>query len=408
MLNILVLVLNVLILILYFSFMMLFWQFIGYPLLMYIITKVKSLHEEDSAYKPFVSILVPAYNEEKNIQARINNLIELDYDKDFYEIIIVESGSSDNTFSVVQKYISEHIDNPQIKIVREIERKGKASAINFGKTYAKGDIILVTDANAVFDKNVLKFMMPHFEDQKIGAVSGRFILSNSENEIVNSSSFYWNLEALMRKGESLLDSVCLFHGEINAWRKDIVKADTCALSEDLDMSIKIRKAGYKICYEPKALVFEKGPTTNQEQIKQKKRTALGTIQNLFKHKYYLLKSVNFYCFLIIPSHKYLQVLSPFFLISFVSSIVLLLSFGEYQYVTKFLLFTSMVSLILLMYLLKIINVEDTNKNIKKVGKFHPARIAWYVLLHEYLVLLAWKDFILGKYSVLWEKVESTR
>jgi cellulose synthase/poly-beta-1,6-N-acetylglucosamine synthase-like glycosyltransferase len=400
--------LNIIVLILYLSFIMLFWQFIGYPLFMYTIIKMKSQHEEYTTYKQFVSIIVPAYNEEKNIQARIDNLIELDYDRDYYEIIIVESGSKDNTFLTVEKYISTHAGKPQIRIVREIDRKGKASAINFGKTFARGDIILVTDANSTLDKNVLKFMLPHFENPKIGAVSGRFILSNPENEIVNSSSFYWNLEVLMRKGESLLDSVCFFHGEINAWRKDIVEADTSALSEDLDMSIKIRKAGYRIYYEPKALVFEKGPTTNEEQIKQKKRTALGTIQNLFKHRYYLLKSVNFYSYLIIPSHKSLQVLSPFFLIGFVSSIIILLSLGEFIFVTRFLLLSGIVNIILLIFLLKIISIESKDVKTSKVGSFHPARIIWYVLLHEYLVLLAWKDFLSGEYSVLWEKVESTR
>jgi poly-beta-1,6-N-acetyl-D-glucosamine synthase len=65
--------LEILVLILYLSFILLFWQFIGYPLFMYIIIKTKSRHEEDSTYKPFVSIIVPSYNEEKNIQARINN-----------------------------------------------------------------------------------------------------------------------------------------------------------------------------------------------------------------------------------------------------------------------------------------------------------------------------------------------
>lgn len=387
---------------------MLFWQFIGYPLFMYLVIKTKSITEINGTYHPFVSIIVPAYNEEKNILSRIKNLVEMNYDKSNYEIIIVESGSTDNTFSIVRDYIIKNTGKPNIKIVREIERKGKASAINFGKKYAKGDIVLVTDANSTFDKNVLKFMLPHFENPEIGAVGGRFILSNSENNIVNSSSFYWNLEALMRKGESLLDSACLFHGEINAWRKDIVEADTSALSEDLDMSIKIRKAGYKISYEPRALVFEKGPTTYQEQIKQKKRTALGTIQNLLKHRKYLLKSINYYCFLIIPSHKYLQVLSPYFFIGFVFSLFVLLSLGQYYSITIFLLLSGIISIILLIFLLKVINVEAKGIKTSNSGRFHPIQILSYVLLHEYLILLAWKDFIFGEYSVLWEKVESTR
>ncbi len=215
---------------------LLIWQFVGYPLLMAFIALKSKPKEKDYSFQPFVSIIVPAYNEETVIGERIKNLVELDYPKDKYEIIIVESGSTDNTYKIVKEMIKHHKDSkPILKVVNEEERRGKASAINFGKKYAEGEIMLVTDANSIFDKNVLKVMMPHFKNPKVGAVGGKYIVANPKNPIAASESFYWDLEYIMRKGEVVVESACTFHGEINAWRKELVTADTLMLAEDFDM-----------------------------------------------------------------------------------------------------------------------------------------------------------------------------
>jgi len=362
---------------------------------------------KDYAYQPFVSVIVPTYNEEKVIEKRIENLLELDYPKDRYELIVVDSGSTDKTSHIVKETIKKHENNqPTLRLLIEKERKGKASAINFGKKHAKGDIVLVTDANSIFDKNVLKEMMPHFKNPKVGAVGGRYCVANPESPLAASESFYWDLEYIMRRGESALDSACLFHGEINAWRKDIVDADTRMLSEDLDICIKIRRKGYKIEYEPEAMVYEPSATTPEDQIKQRKRTSIGTIQNMFKHLGYFIPPRDLYSFLIFPSHKALAMLSPFVL--FAIPILYLLTWGIRAVITHF-AFTLFifVGLFTLLMLLKSKLTKDGGLKSKLSISSIP-NVVYYVLLNEYLILLAWKDFIFRKYSVLWEKVESAR
>lgn len=397
----------VLFLLLIVSFLLI-WQFVGYPLLMAIIALKTKPNKKDYSFQPFVSILVPTFNEESVIARRIENLIKLNYPDDKYEIIIVDSGSVDRTVEIVKKIIDDcdHI-NPTIKLVQEEIRCGKASAINYGKEFAKGEFILVTDANATFDHLVLKEIMPHFKDPLVGAVGGRYCVANLENSLASTTSFYWDLEYMMRIGESAIDSACLFHGEINAWRKNLVDADVKMLSEDLDMCISIKEKGYKINYEPQAVAYEPAATTSNDQIKQRKRTSIGTIQNLFKHRRFLLFSGGWYGTLIFHSHKTLVMFSPFFLLAIP---LLYIALNNYYIVVLHFFITigfSGILFTLLIYLKsRLIKEDNDKKSVFSISAL--VKITFYVLLNEYLILLAWKDFFSGRYSVLWEKATTTR
>jgi biofilm PGA synthesis N-glycosyltransferase PgaC len=276
---------------------------------------------------------------------------------------------------------------------------------------------LVTDANSIFDKNVLLEMMPHFKDPKVGGVGGRLRVANIEDKTAAKASFYWDLENIMRIGEAALDSACLFQGEINAWRKDLVDANTGSISEDLDMSIKIRQKNYKIEYEPNAIVYEPSPTTISDQIIQKKRTCIGTIQTISQSWKYFIFTRNIYTSLILPSHKILAVISPFILIPIVISYLFIWNLPIIFIHIIMMAIIFIFLYIVLIYLLSNFKITGRISNLKitkKIKKnsnfsFHSIlNIIFYVLLNEYLILLAWKDFIIGKYSELWEKVESTR
>ncbi len=388
---------------------LLFWQFLGYPLFMALINKKRKrrLPDKDYSYQPFISIIVPAYNEEQVIKQRIENLLSQAYPGDKFEVIVVDSGSTDTTLEIARGFEK---DNSNVRVLEEDKRKGKASAINLGKSCAKGEIILATDANTVFGMNVLREIAPHFRNPKVGAVGGHFVLSNVENELLRASSFYWELESLVRRGESALDSACLFHGEINAWRKNIIEADISSLAEDLDMAIRIRRQGYKIIYEPDAVAYEAGPTTKREQVVQKKRATIGTIQSFFKHKRYLWFPGDKYSSLIFPSHKTLQILSPFLLIGALAMFITLIALGDFFIPVAYILAIGVLfslSFTLLNRALSGIRIAP-DPNVKAALQGDLLNILSYVLLHEYIILLAWKDFMLKNYTVTWQKAESTR
>jgi len=362
--------------------------------------------KKDYSYQPFVTIIVPTYNEENAIENRIINLLNLNYPKNKYEIIIVDSNSSDQTRKIVHENILKYKhQNPFLKLVTESERKGKASAINFGKKYARGEYILVTDANCIFDKNVLREMVPHLKNPKVGGIGGRYCVSNLEGSLTQSESFYWDLENMMRFGESILDSACLYQGEINLWRKNLIKADENALSEDLDMCICTKKKGYKIEHEPKAIVYEPAAVTKEDQITQRKRTCIGTIQNIFKHYKYLFKPKDWYNTLIFPSHKILVVISPFLLLSIL--LLYLISWNINIILTHLFLNILLFSLLFGLLIKQRTKFEKTKKTYT-ISFSSISKIMNYVLLNEFIVLLAWKDYLFSSYSVLWKKAKSNR
>lgn len=387
---------------------LLLWQFVIYPLLMSLVAynfNPKD-YEKEYSYELYVSILVATFNEGKVIQQRIENLFSLDYPADKCEIIVIDSGSMDSTREIVEQVISSNNSNKfKLKLIEESKRNGKASAINLGINYSRGDLILIADANSIYERNVLKKLVSKFQNSNVGAVSGRYSILNFDTDITASESFYWELENLVFTGESIVDSISTVVGTISIWRKELLDFDVCAVSEDLDMAIQVRKKGFKIGYEPEAIVYEAAATTSKDQIKQRKRTSLGTLQCIRKHFYYFLLPKNVFSLIIFPSHKILPMLSPFLLISIVIGYFLIFDL----YLIFLHLFSNLiVFFILLVSLLKLKSKLTNGHNSTKFSIIAIPKIIKYVMLNEYLILLAWHDFFFGKYSVLWEKATSTR
>lgn len=383
---------------------LLVWSFGGYALVMGIVGRRAGHQPAPSSTLPFFSVLIPTYNEASAIGKRIGNLLTLEYPKDRFEILIVDSGSTDGTADAVQDIIrTRGQEVPSITLVQEKERSGKGSAINAGRSVARGEVILVSDANAAFHPGVLGILGPAFGDTRVGGVGGRYCVANPEQESTLGAAFYWDLECLMRKGEAALDSACLFHGEINAWRKDLVDADPSMLSEDLDMAIRIRRAGRKIGYEPRAVVHEPAATTRRDQITQRRRTATGTMQAIGKHLPYLLTHPGWYTWVIVPSHKILPLLTPWLLLAIP---VLYFASGDLPVIVGHAVISTVILGLVLAGLRHMLRREPCGGIRKTPGR--PGHITEYVVLNELLIVMAWWDFLTGRYTVLWEKVKSTR
>lgn len=172
------------------------------------------------------------------------------------------------------------------------------------------------------------------------------------------------------------------------------------------MAITIRKKGYKVEYEPLAVFDEPSPSLSSDLVVQKRRTSTGTIQNIFKHLSYWLPPKDYYSFLIFPSHKALPMFSPFLLIAV--PVIYLLVMDPYiigaHLALSFIIF-SILYLFLNRLKLKLEYIEGSASGISLKGL---PKIIYYVLLNEYIILLAWKDYLSGGYTVLWQKAETTR
>ncbi|KYC53467.1 MAG: Glycosyltransferase AglI [Candidatus Methanofastidiosum methylothiophilum] len=379
----------------------LFWIYLGYPIFLLVISKFfKDNNCPDSNYNPFVTIIIPTYNEEKVIRNKLINCLGLDYINNNIEIIVVDSASQDNTRKIVNEISNNN--RAQIKLIEQNTRKGKASAVNLGLKESKGNIILITDANAYMEKNSLGNLTKHFANQKIGGVEGKYILKNNfSSDIGTGESFFRRLENWIREKESKIDSVLCMVGEISCFRKDIIShLDENIIAEDFDMSIRIRKNGYKVLHEPSSVIWEYAPNSIQDEITQKKRRVIGTLQIMIKHyKMVFNPKYGLYSFLILPSHSFLRVFSPFFLT------VLLITSFYYYFSLPNLWITGLICMEL-----ALISAELLYLGIKKFNfRINNIFISiHYFFVSQLIVLYAWQDFMKGNYKIIWDKIDSSR
>ncbi|EMA53038.1 MULTISPECIES: glycosyltransferase [Halococcus] len=409
------------------------WQFVGYPLTMGLLARAKGATDEppdtdnmSPSDTPFITVIVPSYNESSVVAKRVENLRKQIYPNDRYEVLFVDSGSTDGTADVLRDALDDlGPDDPPMRLVEEGERSGKASAINHGVDQGHGEVVLVTDANSVFAPATIARVAPHFSNPTTGAVAGRLGVLDTGSSLTASNQFYRDLEHMKALGGALLGSVSQFDGELSAWRAGIVRADETSLSEDLDLSIRIHEAGYRITYEPRALVYESEPDTVAEQIASNKRRLIGTIQSLIRHWRYLVVPGDWYRALVFPSRKALPMFSPFLCLGSAVCFVVTLAVAPLAALAAALLvgiagigtFGALLAVrddLLADTLPTAASNDEPDEADGGSGTEENGGVRWllgiarYVAVIEYTILLAWWDYLTGDYSVRWRKSASDR
>lgn len=251
-------------------------------------------------YKPFISIVIPTYNEEKIIASKLENTLSIDYPKNRMEIIVIDS-STDKTSEIVAKYVINH---PCIKLVRT-ERKGLANALNEAYSIARGEIVIKTDCDSMLKSNAIPEIVANFTDERIGAVTSRLIAPNNEGLEVN----YRSIQHRIQIAESIIDSTYIFQ-PFSAFRRDLIRPITTS-ADDADVALNIRKQGYKAIYDPDSIFYEASPLTARERIEVKSRRAVGHINLLLKNIGLCFNpKFSWYGMLILPMNLFMIVISP--------------------------------------------------------------------------------------------------
>ncbi|MBS4034311.1 MAG: glycosyltransferase [Ignavibacterium sp.] len=256
--------------------------------------------KKNGNFSPFVSIIIPVFNEQKVIRQSIKSLLQQDYPN--YEIIIVNDGSNDNTQQVAESLVGVHNGKSSSKVKVSLinqPNSGKAKALNTGIQYSKADFVLCMDGDSQLSPDALKSAARHFSNPKIGAVAGNV-------KVLNRRKFFTDLQALeyieglnmARSAQSLIRLVNIIPGPIGVFRKKAIEdagfysSDTFA--EDADLTVKIIAAGWKIYYEPNSISYTEAPSTLQQLLKQRYRWTRGILQSLRKHKKLLINpTINF-------------------------------------------------------------------------------------------------------------------
>ncbi|MFX1535962.1 MAG: glycosyltransferase family 2 protein, partial [Promethearchaeota archaeon] len=206
---------------------------------------------------PLVTVIVPAYNEEKAIGKTAETLLRLSYPNK--EIIIVDDGSTDRTLEVARSYAKGDL----VKVVKK-PNGGKWDALNSGIKESKGKFIVCIDADTLLDQNAIQRLIKHFNDPKIAAVAGNVKVGNRSSILTKLQALEYIVGInLHRRTEASFQKVTVVPGPIGAFRASILKeiglfeGDTFA--EDADITIRILKAGYKTVFEPRAFGYTEAP-----------------------------------------------------------------------------------------------------------------------------------------------------
>ena len=255
--------------------------------------------ETHSNFSPFISIIIPAYNEGINLNASIGSLLKLNYSN--YELIIVNDGSKDNTKEIGKSLVGIRNGKTSKVKVSMISKPngGKAKALNAGIQYSEADFVVCMDGDSVLTPDTLKNAIRHFEDPNIGAVAGNVKIANRRKWLTDLQALeYVEGLNLARAAQGHVKMVNIIPGPIGMFRKETLKdvgfysSDTFA--EDADLTLKILSLGWKINYEPMAQALTEAPVKLQQLLKQRYRWTRGILQAIRKHKKHLINpTLNF-------------------------------------------------------------------------------------------------------------------
>ena len=331
-------------------------SFFIYPIAVYLKSRGNTGRITIHKFEPSVSILIAAYNEEKVIEQRIENLALLDYDMTKIEVFIGSDMSTDMTNEIL---LNQQKKYPWLKVFLAESRKGKAGILNDLIKKVKNEIIVFTDANTEFNRDTLKNLVEDFADKKIGGVCGRLILVDNEtgrSEGVEESR-YWKYETIIKRAEGKCGILLSANGGIFAIRRELYKEIPTekAVTDDLFISLSVIATGFKFTYREDAMAYEDTGQDLKSEYMRKVRFGATNFQTLADFKE-LLNLKNIFVSYAFFSHKVTRWFLPLLLI-LIFMLSWVLSNELFTLKKFFLLQTAFYLLALCGYLLSLIRIR---------------------------------------------------
>ncbi len=300
------------------------YTYVVYPLFAMVVGP--SVTASVEADLPQISFLVPAHNEATVIVRKIENFNQIDYPPDRIELVIADDGSCDGTADLVRPYL-----DTRIRLLSSVDRRGKAYSMNRLVSDARYPYLFMSDANVMLSPTVVKQMMRHFHDPRVGAVTGEVRLVGSDQDFSAGESLYYLLERRIQTAESRVGSVMGVDGGMYALRKELFRElpeDT--ILDDFTVSMHVLRAGKRIVYDGMAKAIESGTPTTRQEFSRRVRIAAGAVQLLRRWNVPKLNQpINWFQFL---SHKVLRWLSPLlFILLFALNLLLLPEGAIYKF-----------------------------------------------------------------------------
>ncbi|MBI4440222.1 glycosyltransferase family 2 protein [Candidatus Woesearchaeota archaeon] len=236
---------------------------------------------------PNVSIVIPAYNEEKRVIQTLKSALSLKYPSDKLEIFVVDDGSKDDTYALVEEFITKKRKFP-VTLVRQ-KNGGKGAAMNKGNKFASGEFFVCLDADSYVTKNALFEMLPYFGDEKVAAVLPVLKVRNPKNLLEKLQSYEYLVNMFFKELMGKLDCVHVIPGPFSIYRRRSLLEvggfdENRNLTEDLEMALRLQKKGYKIIQLPHTNVTTVAPSTLSALYRQRNRWFKGAVINSVKYR----------------------------------------------------------------------------------------------------------------------------
>ena len=248
-----------------------------------LIEKMRPEHEKAPDPVPSVTVLIPAYNEQGVILQTITSVLASDYPA--MHVIVVNDGSTDDTSMLLDAHFG---DDPRVQIIHQANR-GKAAALNNAMGHTRTEIVVTIDADTEIESDAIRQLVRHFEDPQTGAVAGNVKVGNRSRWLTRWQALeYITSQNMEKRAFDLLNCITVVPGALGAWRKEAIAAaggitaDTVA--EDADLTIAIRRLGWRVSYEERSIAWTEAPETANALIRQRFRWTFGTLQSFWKHR----------------------------------------------------------------------------------------------------------------------------
>jgi biofilm PGA synthesis N-glycosyltransferase PgaC len=284
------------------------YHYFGYPLFLLLVSGLLGSRVRSSEFVPAVTLVTAAYNEADIIARKLDNSLALHYPR--LEVIVASDGSTDATLNIVKSYAARGVRALSLPV-----RSGKAAAINLAAGHAVGDLLIISDANAVLERDAVCKLVRAFADPKVGCVCGEIGVSSdaAAGLIARSEGIYWRYEAMIRRGESRLGANVGTTGALLAIRRSLFSAiPEGTINDDLFLALHVLRRGYASIFEPAAKAWRMPSQSRSDETRRRRRIVDGRLQQLWDPGSWPWRSpiAVFTLF----SHKCLRLLLPYCMI----------------------------------------------------------------------------------------------
>jgi len=254
------------------------YTYVGYPIFIAILARIRGRRsrETTAAFLPFVTLIIPAHNEERWIRHKIENTLELDYPRDLLQIVIASDGSSDRTVDIAREFESRNVAVAVFE-----ERHGKQEMLNLMVPKSVGDIVVMTDTNVLLRPDSVRLLVRSFADREVGCVTGRKLCIEQKGVPQGAGeNLYWRYESWIKQNESCLHSCLGAHGQLFAVRRSVFPP-VKKVGEDFYIPMKlVASTGLRVIYEPEAIAYTPAAANLAIEFERKTRAHVSFLLTL--------------------------------------------------------------------------------------------------------------------------------